>query len=320
MKSTSSIKVLKSISEMRSFSEALRRKKKNLGLIPTMGGLHDGHLSLVRAAKRMKRCDEIVVSVFVNPAQFAPHEDLENYPSDLEGDLEKLHKVGGVAAVFTPAAAEMFPSGYKSYVEVEDLSKRLCGRSRPGHFRGVATVVLKLLNIAEPALAIFGEKDYQQLTVIKKMVKDLDMQTEIVGRPTVRDKDGLAMSTRNGYLTADQRAAALAVPRAIEVAEKLAAAGERNSSVIISNLREVIRAQSGVDIDYIAVCHPETLADLEAVEARTLVAVAVRVGKARLIDNILLDLVALGKKVKLQQEKKALEKKTGSRKKGSSGQ
>ena len=316
MKSTPSIKVLKSISEMRAFSEAMGKKKKKVGLIPTMGGLHEGHLSLVKAAKRVKRCDAIVVSIFVNPAQFAPHEDLETYPSDLEGDLAKLENLGGVAAVFAPAAGEMFPSGYKTYVEVDDMSKRLCGRSRPGHFRGVATVVLKLFNVVEPDIAFFGEKDYQQLVVIKKMVKDLNLEVEVVGRPTVRDKDGLALSTRNSYLTPDQRTAALSMHRALEVAEKLIASGERNSSVVISNLREVIRAQSGVDIDYIAVCHPETLADIEAIEVKTVVALAIRVGKTRLIDNVLLDLVALGKKIKLQRAKKEQEKKAAPKKKG----
>jgi len=305
MKSTPSIKILKTISEVRAFAGEARKKKKKIGLIPTMGGLHNGHLSLVKAAKRMKkRCDLIVVSIFLNPAQFSPHEDLTNYPADLEADLAKLEALGGVAAVFAPAAAEMFPSGCKTYVDVDDLAKRLCGRSRPGHFRGVATVVLKLFNIIAPSIAFFGEKDYQQLIVIRKMVKDLNLEIEIDGRPTIRDKEGLALSTRNDYLTPEQRPSALALRRALEVAEKLVGAGERNSSVLMSNMREVIKAQAGVDVDYIAVCHPETLSDIEAVEARTLVAVAARVGKARLIDNILLDLVALDKKIKLQRSKK----------------
>jgi pantoate--beta-alanine ligase len=250
------------------------------------------------------RCDLIVVSIFVNPTQFAPHEDLASYPGDLEEDLQKLEKLGGVAAGFPPSANEMFPSGYKTYVEVVDITKRLCGRNRPGHFRGVATVVFKLFSIARPQIAFFGEKDYQQLVIVKKMVKDLNLEIEIEGRATVRDKDGLALSTRNNYLTEDQRPVALSLQRALHVAEKLVIAGERNASIIISNMREVLRSQSGIDIDYIAICHPETLADLEAVEAKTLIALAVRIGKSRLIDNLYLDLIALDKRQKAQKDAK----------------
>jgi pantoate--beta-alanine ligase len=305
MKKASSIKLIRTIGEMKAFVEAAKKRKKKIGLVPTMGGFHEGHLSLVKAAKRFKkRCDLIVVSIFVNPTQFAPHEDLAQYPRDLEGDLEMLGKLGGVAAVFAPEAVEMFPSGYKTYLEVEDLSRRLCGRSRSGFFRGVTTVVLKLFNIIEPKVAFFGEKDYQQALIIGKMVKDLNLEIEIERRPIVRDKDGLALSTRNTYLTEEQRTAALSLYRSLEVAEKLIAAGERNASIIMSNMREVIRAQPGVDIDYIAICHPETLADLEAVEMRTLIAVAARIGRARLIDNTLLDLVALEKKIKAVRAKK----------------
>jgi pantoate--beta-alanine ligase len=310
MKKTSSIKLIRTIAEMRAFSEAAAKKKKKVGLIPTMGAFHEGHLSLVKAAKRFKkRCDLIVVSIFVNPVQFAPHEDLGQYPRDLEGDMEKLQKIGGVAAVFAPEAVEMFPSGYKTYVEVDDLSRRLCGRSRSGHFRGVATVVMKLFNIVQPQVAFFGMKDYQQTLIIKKMSRDLNLQVEVEQRPTVRDKEGIALSTRNTYLTEDQRQTALALRRALEVAEKLIVAGERNASIIVSNMREVIRSQSGIDVDYISICHPETLADLEAVEFKTLVALAVRIGRARLIDNLFVDLVALDKKEKLRKAKKAAEAK-----------
>ena len=310
MKKTSSIKLIRTIAEMRAFSEAAAKKKKKVGLIPTMGAFHEGHLSLVKAAKRFKkRCDLIVVSIFVNPVQFAPHEDLGQYPRDLEGDMEKLQKIGGVAAVFAPEAVEMFPSGYKTYVEVDDLSRRLCGRSRSGHFRGVATVVMKLFNIVQPQVAFFGMKDYQQTLIIKKMSRDLNLQVEVEQRPTVRDKEGIALSTRNTYLTEDQRQTALALRRALEVAEKLIVAGERNASIIVSNMREVIRSQSGIDVDYISICHPETLADLEAVEFKTLVALAVRIARARLIDNLFVDLVALDKKEKLRKAKKAAEAK-----------
>ncbi len=292
---------------MRAFAEEARKKKKKVGLIPTMGGLHDGHLSLVRAAKKSKRCDVIVVSIFVNPTQFGPHEDLASYPRDLEGDMEKLHKLGGVAAVFSPQALEMFPPGYKTYVEIDEISRRLCGRNRPGHFRGVATAVLKMFNILQPQIAFFGEKDYQQQLIIAKMVRDLNLEVHVEARPTVREADGLALSTRNAYLTPEQRPAALCLNRSLEVAEKLIIAGERSASIIMSNMREVIRSQSGADIDYISIVHPDTLADLEAVEAHTLIAVAARIGKARLIDNLLVDLVALDKreKMKAQKEKKA---------------
>jgi len=310
MKKSSAIRLIRTIGEMKAFVEAAEKKKKKIGLIPTMGGFHEGHLSLVKAAKRFKkRCDLIVVSIFVNPIQFAPHEDLGQYPRDLESDMDMLAKLGGVAAVFAPEAIEIFPSGYKAYVEVEDLSRRLCGRSRSSHFRGVATVVMKLFNIVRPKVAFLGEKDYQQALIIRKMVQDLNLEIEIEQRPIVRNKDGLALSTRNAYLTEDQRTAAQALHRSLEVAEKLILSGERNASIIMSNMREVIRAQAGVDIDYIAVCHPETLADIEAVELKTLIAVAARIGRARLIDNFLVDLVALDRKEKLRKAKKAKEAK-----------
>lgn len=301
MKSTPSTRVIRTIGEMKAFAEAAAGKKK-IGLIPTMGGLHDGHLSLVKAAKRFKkRCDTIVVSIFVNPTQFGPREDLEEYPRDLEEDLKKLEKLG-VAVVFAPEAAEMFPPGCRTYVDVDALSRRLCGRSRPGHFRGVATVVMKLFNIVKPQLAFFGEKDYQQVLVIRKMVKDLNLDVEIEQRPTVRDKDGLALSTRNSHLKPEQRPAALSLQRAFEVARQLIISGERNSSILISNMREVIRAQSGAEAEYIAVCHPETLADLEAVEARTLIALAVRIDDVRLIDNLFVDLVGMERQERARKD------------------
>jgi pantoate--beta-alanine ligase len=280
---------------MRSFSAEARKKKKKIGLVPTMGTLHRGHLELVRAAKR--RSDVIVVSIFVNPIQFGPREDLNDYPRDLEGDLEELRKVG-VSAVFAPEVREMFPADYRTYVNVEDLSKRLCGRSRPTHFRGVATVVLKLFNIVTPQVAVFSRKDYQQLVIIRKMVRDLNLDLQLVEGSTVRDRDGLALSSRHRKLTPEQRPAALTLRQALLVAEKLITKGERSAAKVISNMREVVRSQPGTEIEYIAVCNPETLADLEAVEAKTLVALAVRVDEVRLIDNLFIDLVALQKKKK----------------------
>jgi pantoate--beta-alanine ligase len=303
MKKAPSVKLIRTIAEMRAFSEEARKKKKKVGLIPTMGALHEGHLSLVKAAKRLKsRCDLIVVSIFVNPKQFAPHEDIDSYPRQFEEDLGKLEKLG-VTAVFNPRPEEMYPSGYKTFVDVDDLSRRLCGRSRPGHFRGVTTVVMKLFNIIRPQIAFFGEKDYQQVVIIRKMAKELNLEVEVEQRATVRDKDGLALSTRNDYLTEDQRPAALSLQKALGAAERLIIAGERNSSVLVSNMREVVRSQSGAEIDYIAVVHPETLSDLEAVETKSLIALAVRIGKARLIDNLFIDLVELGKREKRKKEK-----------------
>jgi pantoate--beta-alanine ligase len=303
MKKAPSVKLIRTIAEMRAFSEEARKKKKNIGLIPTMGALHEGHLSLIKAAKRLKkRCDLIVVSIFVNPKQFAPHEDIDSYPRQFEEDLDKLEKLG-VTAVFNPRPEEMYPSGYKTFVEVDDLSRRLCGRSRPGHFRGVTTVAMKLFAIIRPQVAFFGEKDYQQVVIIRKMARDLNLEVEIEQRATIRDKGGLALSTRNDYLTEDQRPAALSLQKALGAAERLIISGERNSSILISNMREVVRSHSGAEIDYIAIVHPETLSDLEAVEAKSLLALAVRVGKARLIDNLYVDLIDLGKREKKKKGK-----------------
>jgi pantoate--beta-alanine ligase len=292
MTNTPSLKQIKGVAEMHRFAAEARKKGHKIALVPTMGALHAGHLALVRAAR--KRADLVVVSIFVNPTQFGPREDLSGYPRDLPGDLEKLRELG-VAAVFTPEAAEMFPPGHRAWVDVEDLSQRLCGRARPTHFRGVATVVLKLLQIVQPHFVWFGRKDYQQLVIIRKVVKDLNLEVEVCDVPIVRDKDGLALSSRNVYLTPEQRPAALTLQQAIQVAERIIAKGERSPAKIVSNMREVIRAQQGAEIEYIAVCHPETLHELDAVEVRTLVALAVRVGRARLIDNALFDLLAMPK-------------------------
>jgi pantoate--beta-alanine ligase len=287
MKSTVSTRVIKGIAEMRRFSLEARKRGAKIALVPTMGALHAGHLALVKAARR--KADTVVVSIFVNPLQFGPREDLSAYPRDLAGDLAKLGELG-VAVAFTPEAAEVFPPGHRTHVEVEDLSTRLCGRARPTHFRGVATVVAKLFAIVQPHHAWFGQKDYQQLLIVRKMVRDLNLEVEIFDVPTVRDADGLALSSRNAYLTPEQRPAALALQQALHVAARVIAKGERSAAKIISNVREVIRAQPGAEIEYISICHPETLHELDTVEVRTLIALAVRVGRARLIDNALIDL------------------------------
>ena len=302
MKNTAPIRVIKGIAEMRRFSLEARKRGAKIALVPTMGALHAGHLALVKAARR--KADTVVVSIFVNPLQFGPREDLSAYPRDLAGDLEKLRELGVVAA-FTPEAAEVFPPGHRTHVEVEDLSTRLCGRARPTHFRGVATVVAKLFAIIQPHHAWFGQKDYQQLLIVRKMVRDLNLEVEVFDVPTVRDADGLALSSRNAYLTPEQRPAALTLQQALHVAARIIAKGERSAAKIISNLREVIRAQPGADIEYLSICHPETLHELDTIEVRTLVALAVRVGRARLIDNALIDLRELGQRPELAKPAKA---------------
>jgi pantoate--beta-alanine ligase len=301
MKNTASIKVIKGIAEMRRFSLDARKRGRKIALVPTMGALHEGHLALVRAAR--KKADAVVVSIFVNPLQFGPREDLSAYPRDLAGDVAKLRELG-VAVVFTPEAAEIYPPGHRTHVEVEDLSSRLCGRARPTHFRGVTTVLAKLFAIAQPHQAWFGQKDYQQLLIVRKMVRDLNFEVEIHDVPTVRDADGLALSSRNVYLTPEQRPAALTLQQALHVAARIMAKGERSAAKIVSNMREVIRAQAGAEIEYISICHPETLHELDTVEIRTLVALAVRVGRARLIDNTLFDLRELSQRADLKKPAK----------------
>jgi len=301
MKNTASIKVIKGIAEMRRFSLEARKRGAKIALVPTMGALHAGHLALVSAARQ--KAAAVVVSIFVNPLQFGPREDLSVYPRDLAGDIAKLQKLG-VAAVFTPEAAEIYPPGHRTHVEVEDLSQRLCGRARPTHFRGVATVVAKLFAIVQPHQAWFGQKDYQQLLIVRKMVRDLNSEIEIFDLPTVREADGLALSSRNSYLTPEQRPAALTLQQALHVAARIMAKGERSAAKIASNLREVIRAQPGAEIEYISICHPETLHELDTIEVRTLVALAVRVGRARLIDNTLFDLRELSLRADLKKPSK----------------
>jgi len=231
MKNTATIKVLKGIGEMHRFSLEARKRGARIALVPTMGALHAGHLALVKAARR--KADTVVVSIFVNPTQFGPREDLSAYPRDLAGDIAKLGDLG-VAAVFAPEAAEMFPPGHRTHVEVEDLSGRLCGRARPTHFRGVATVVAKLFAVVQPHHAWFGQKDYQQLLIVRKMARDLNLDVEVFDVPTVRDADGLALSSRNAYLTPEQRPAALSLQQALHVARRIIAKGERSAAKILS--------------------------------------------------------------------------------------
>jgi pantoate--beta-alanine ligase len=247
-----------------------------------MGYLHEGHLSLVRASKDAN--DRTIVSIFVNPTQFGPNEDLARYPRDEARDLDLLAPLGG-DAVFAPPASEIYPDGFTTYVDVEHLTARLEGASRPTHFRGVTTVVLKLLNIVQPDRAYFGRKDAQQLAVIRRMVRDLDVPVEIVGLPIVREHDGVAMSSRNVYLDPEQRAAAYVLNRALSLAERLFDEAERDANVIRAAMREVIDAQPAAAIDYISIADGETLDELEIIDRTALVSLAVRFGPTRLIDN-----------------------------------
>jgi pantoate--beta-alanine ligase len=254
-------------------------------LVPTMGFFHPGHLSLMEYGKTAG--DRLVVSLFVNPAQFGPQEDLSRYPRDLDRDLRQAREAG-VHCLYTPEAGAMYPPGYQTYVAVESLSQGLCGASRPGHFRGVATVVLKLLNRVAPQVAVFGEKDYQQLMVVKQMVADLDLPVAIVGRPIVREPDGLAMSSRNTYLNPAERAAALCLYRALLAARELVASGARRRDNILEAVRQIINAAPGADIDYAALVDPETLKGVEAIDGEARLLLAVWINKTRLIDNTLL--------------------------------
>ncbi|NCP09974.1 pantoate--beta-alanine ligase [bacterium] len=276
------MEVIESVALMQSKAEELRLSGSTIGFVPTMGFLHEGHLELMRVAGRLS--EKVIVSIFVNPTQFGPQEDFERYPRDTQGDLAKVEAVP-VDIVFMPSAAEMYPRGFQSKVSVGDLSRHLCGLSRPGHFDGVATVVCKLFNITKPHIAVFGQKDYQQLAVISRMVEDMAMDVDIVGVPTVREEDGLAMSSRNAYLSAEERRSALCLKKAMDRAGELYARGERDSSVLKSSMERLILEHPFTNIDYVSVCDPVTLDDLETLGDRFLIALAVKVGKTRLIDN-----------------------------------
>lgn len=280
------MRVIESIKEMQTWSEGERRAGRRIVLVPTMGALHEGHLSLVREGKK---CGErIVASLFVNPAQFGPSEDLTAYPRDFARDRELLKKEK-VDVLFHPSAAEIYPAGYQTYIEVEKLAPLLCGEFRPGHFRGVATVVAKLFNIVRPHAAVFGAKDYQQLRLIRRMAEDLNYDVEILGCPIVRDQDGLALSSRNRYLSPAERAAALSLFRSLKVAESLVEEGEREGPRVIAAARTEIEKEPLARIEYVKVCNPETLEEVAKIQGGgAVLALAVRIGGTRLIDNTLL--------------------------------
>jgi len=277
--------IAKTIAEARAAVAKLRAEKKCIGLVPTMGALHEGHISLVRAAKA--HCNAVVATIFVNPTQFAPGEDLEKYPRTFEADCTALEKEG-VDVLFAPEASEMYPSGASTVVEVEGISDRLDGQSRPGHFRGVATVVAKLFNIVEPNHAFFGQKDAAQVAVLRRMVRDLNFNLELVVCPTVREPDGLALSSRNRYLSPEQRQQALVLSRALRGVEAEVGAGVVESEPLIDAGLAVLADEPEIRVEYFRIVDPDSLEDVADVTAGALVAVAAVVGPARLIDNVVI--------------------------------
>jgi pantoate--beta-alanine ligase len=277
------LQVLSQVEDARQFREQLRSEKKRLALVPTMGYLHEGHSALMREGKR--RAEALVTSIFVNPIQFGPNEDLARYPRDLQGDLSRCEQVG-VDAVFVPGAADIYPEGFQTFVEVTALSQGWCGERRPGHFRGVATVVTKLFAILRPEVAVFGEKDYQQLQLIRRLNQDLNLGVEVIGLPTVRESDGLAMSSRNAYLSPAERNRALSLSAGLTKARQLAAAGVSDAVQLIGAVRQELERAQLVE-DYLALVDARTLQPLAGLSptrpARLLVAAFV--GRTRLIDN-----------------------------------
>jgi pantoate--beta-alanine ligase len=279
------MRICSTIEEMRAACRAARHGGKRLGFVPTMGALHEGHLSLVRAAK--VSCDVVAASIFVNPTQFGPNEDLAKYPRSFERDRELLEKEG-VGLLFAPSIQEMYPAGAVTWVTVEGLSSKLDGRSRPGHFRGVTTIVAKLFHIVEPDAAFFGQKDAAQVAIVRRMVRDLNFPVEIVACPIMREQDGLAMSSRNAYLDPQQRKQALVLHRALMSMKKSWEAGEREAGKLLTVGRDELDGEGSVRLDYLEIVDPETLDLIQRATAGALVVVAAYVGATRLIDNIVL--------------------------------
>jgi len=280
------MKTVKTIEAMRRLVKAARSRGKSIGFVPTMGALHIGHISLIKAAA--KKTDFVVVSIFVNPTQFGPTEDFGKYPRPLKADLEICRKAG-VDAVFVPAAKEMYGEGKLTWVNVEKLGEPLCGEFRPGHFRGVATVCAKLFNIVMPDIAFFGQKDAQQAVIIKRMVVDLNMPLKIVVCPTVREPDGLAVSSRNQYLSEKERKYAAYLYKSLQKCRQMVAGGVRDSSKIRSQMRRILNNVPSIKIEYISIADAESLEPVKRLGGRVLAAVAVKIGTTRLIDNVLLD-------------------------------
>lgn len=279
------MKIIRSITEMQQTALTLKREGRRIAFVPTMGFLHEGHASLLREGR--KRGDVLVLSIFVNPIQFGPTEDLERYPRDMEGDCA-IARDCGVDSVFTPTAAEMYPAGFQTSIRVNELAMPLCGASRPGHFDGVATVVSKLFNIVLPDAALFGKKDFQQLAIIRRMTSDLALPVEIIGMPIVREADGLAMSSRNAYLSPPERQSALCLSRAVRTVRERYATGEHTADTLLASARELILAEPAAVIDYLELRNADTLEPVATATDTTLMALAVKIGATRLIDNTLL--------------------------------
>ena len=280
------LQVASSISEMKGVTRLFKENDLNIGFVPTMGCLHEGHLNLIK--KSLKSCDRTVVSIFVNPTQFGSNEDLESYPRQLQSDIKKLKEVG-VDVLFHPTNAEMYPSGHRTYLQVKSITKSLCGKSRPNLFNGVSTVVLKLFNIVQPNKAYFGEKDWQQLAVIEALVEDLNLDIALIRVPIVREADGLAMSSRNCYLSPQERITALSLSRALKQALDIIQQGTTSAKVISHLIQQCLLEKGGVEIDYISICDPKSFKEKEQICDRTLIALAVKIGKSRLIDNCIIE-------------------------------
>lgn len=278
------MKTVTKIDEMRSIVKALKARGNTIGLVPTMGYLHEGHLSLIRES--IKKAESTVVSIFVNPTQFGQTEDFKDYPRDMKRDSEILEEEG-VNYLFAPEAEEMYSEGYKTYVEVCDFQDRLCGGSRPGHFRGVCTVVLKLFNIVGPDFSFFGQKDAQQAIILKKMVQDLDLEVKIEALPIIREEDGLAISSRNAYLNKEERSAALVLSKSLGEAQRMIEKGERDVESIIRRMKEIIKGEPLARIDYIEIVDMDNLNPLNSIGKEALVALAIFIEKVRLIDNVI---------------------------------
>jgi pantoate--beta-alanine ligase len=278
------MKIVNTVSEMQKLSNELR-KTKRIGFVPTMGYLHEGHLALIRKAKELS--DITIASIFVNPIQFGPQEDLAKYPRDFERDATLLEKEN-TDIIFHPFTESMYSHDFSTYVEVKGLQDFLCGKTRAGHFVGVATVVTKLFNIVKPHFAIFGQKDFQQLVIIEKMVRDLNMDIEIIGHPIVREQDGLAMSSRNTYLSKGERDKALLIGASLRKAEKLFLEGERKTATLRKDVEGMLHQKEGIAIEYISVCDTYSLEELDTIKTRAVLAIACRIGKTRLIDNTIL--------------------------------
>ncbi|RQD77655.1 MAG: pantoate--beta-alanine ligase [Candidatus Syntrophonatronum acetioxidans] len=278
--------IIRDIPELKEKINNIRKLGKIMGFVPTMGYLHQGHLSLIKAAR--EECDFVVVSIYVNPIQFGAGEDFEEYPRDLTRDAQ-LSQKEGVDLIFAPSDRAMYPEGYATFVDVERLTEGLCGKNRPGHFRGVTTVVTKLFNLIEPHKSYFGQKDAQQALVLKKMVKDLNMNVELKIMPTVREPDGLAMSSRNSYLSPKEREVGLALYKSLTRAEEMIAGGTRESEKIIAAMQEILQKENMLEVEYIEIVDTKNLKEMERLQGEVLIALAARVGETRLIDNIIVE-------------------------------